>query len=127
MSVMAFHTQWVNEPYIIETQYAGHVSGSEVDMNMLEYLGIVQSQPAYILLDLSKVETLPNQLLQLSSLGQVITHANTAWLAIVMPGQPEYVRTTRMLARDKVKLFPDRVNALSFLRAMVRTDTGIVL
>lgn len=124
---MAFQTQWIHDPYIIETVYSGQVSGSEFDMNMLEYLGIVQSQPAYILLDLSEVASLPSQLLQLSSLGQVINHANTAWLAVVMPGQSEYARTTRMLARDKVKLFPDRTSALAFLRGMVRADTGIVL
>lgn len=124
---MAFQTQWVNEPYIIETYYTGQVSGSEFDMNMLEYLGIVQAQPVYILLDLSEVESLPMQLLQLSSVGQVINHANTSWLAVVMPEQAENIRTTRMLARDKVKLFPDRVDALAFLRAMVRIDTGIVL
>ncbi len=124
---MAFYTEWINEPYIIATNYTGHVLGSEFDMNMLEYLGIVQAQPAYILLDMSKVESLPTQLLQLSSLGQVIAHPNSSWLSIVIPGQVENIRTTRMLARDKVKLFPDRNTALAFLRAMVRVDTGIVL
>jgi hypothetical protein len=125
---MSFHTEWVYDPYIIETNYAGHVAGSEVDMNMLEYLGIVQAQSVYILLDLSQVESLPNQLLQLSSLGQVVAHPNTSWVAIVTPGQPEYIRTTRMLAtQDRVKLFQDRESALSFLRAMVRLDTGIAL
>ena len=124
---MTFHTEWVYDPYIIETRYSGHVAGSEVDMNMLEYLGIAQAQPVYILLDMSQVESLPTQLLQLSSLGQVIAHPNASWVAIVSPGQAENVRTTRMLARDKVKLFADRESALGFLRAMVRVDTGIAL
>lgn len=124
---MAFYTEWVNEPYIIETHYAGRIAGSEVDMNMLEYLGIVQIQPVYILLDMSEVESLPNQFLQLSSLGQVIAHPNASWVAIVSPGQADNARTTRMLARDKVKLFADRESALGFLRAMVRVDTGITL
>lgn len=124
---MTFHTEWVYDPYIIETRYSGLVSASEVDMNMLEYLGIVQAQAVYILLDLSKVDSLPNQLLQLSSLGQVIAHPNASWVGIVTPGQPEYIRTTRMLAQDKVKLFQERESALSFLRAMLRVDTGISL
>ena len=124
---MSFSTEWIHEPYIIETHYADHVAASEVDMNMLEYLGIVQIQPVYILLDLSEVKSLPNQLLQISSLGQVIAHPNTASVAIMTPGQPEYIRTTRMLAQDKVKLFQERESALAFLRAMVRVDTGIAL
>lgn len=123
---MTFQTTWINEPYIIVTEYSGRVTGGELDMNMLEYLGIVQDQPVYILLDFSQADTIPGKLFELSSAGLVINHANTCWFAIVNPsGQPS--RATRMLARDSIKIFNDRRSAESFLRAMVRIDTGVVL
>lgn len=123
---MSFRTTWVNEPYIIVTEYAGRVTGGELDMNMLEYLGIVQDQPVYILLDFTNADTIPGKLFELSSAGLVINHANTSWFAVVNPaGQPS--RATRMLARDSIKVFNDRKAAEGFLRAMVRMDTGVVL
>jgi hypothetical protein len=123
---MTFQTTWIHDPYIIVTEYSGRVTGGELDMNMLEYLGIVQNQQVYILLDFSTADTIPGKLFELSSANLVVNHPNTCWFAVVNPaGQPS--RATRMLARDSIKVFNDRKSAESFLRAMVRVDTGVVL
>lgn len=124
---MPFKTTWINEPHIIVTEYTGRVTGGDLDMNMLEYLGIIQAQPVYILLDFSRAEGVPSRLFELSSPGQVINHPNTSWLAVVNPPGATGRHATRMLARDKIKLFNDRKSAEVFLRAMVRLDTGLVL
>jgi hypothetical protein len=125
-TTMPFQTSWLNEPYIILSEYTGHVTGGDFDMNMIEFMGIIQETPLYILVDFSQADYVPARLFELSSPSLVINHANTRWFAAVHPSDT-HSRTTRMLARDKVKLFNDRVAAVAFLRGMVRLDTGIIL
>ena len=88
---------------------------------MLEYLGAAQAQKVYLLLDFSQVNV-PNGMLSLPSLIQVINHANTQWFAIIKPeSSSSYM--TKLLSGDKVKMFRDRETAINFLKAMERLDT----
>lgn len=124
---MAFLTKWIHEPYIMGTVFTGMVAVNEIDLAMLEYLGALQQEDEmYFLLDFSRSASIPTSLLRLSSTSQVVNHANTQWFAVVNPvGFDQY--TTRLLVRDKVKVFNTREKALGFLRGMVRLDTGIAL
>ena len=124
---MAFQTDWVNEPYIMETTYSGRVSGHDLQMSMLEHLGAVQQQELYILLDFSEAERVPSSLLELPALSQVVGHGNTRWLAIVNPEGDTDSYTTHLMVSDKTKIFLNRKSALAFLRGMVRADTGDIL
>lgn len=123
---MAFESTWINEPYILLTEYTGHVTGNDVNLSMLQYLGAAQEQPIYILLDFSKSDYVPHQVLELSSVSQVINHANTRWFVVINPKDKDSY-ATRLLAGTRIKTFADKPSALAFLRGMVRLDTGKVL
>jgi len=123
---MPFQSDWINEPYILMTAYSGYVTGGDMDTSMLQYLGVAQAQPIYILLDFTRADRVPSKVLELSSISQVINHGNTRWFIIVSPkDQASYA--TRLLSGAKIKTFHDRVSAVAFLRGMIRLDTGEVL
>ncbi len=124
---MTFLTGWIHEPYILGTDFTELTSVGDVNMAMLEYLGAIQEQEMYFLMDFTATGDVPGELLKLPSMLQVVTHANTRWIAIVKPEKPGSASSTmtQMLARDKIKTFRDRQTALAFLRSMVRLDTGI--
>ncbi len=124
---MGFHTNWINEPYIMETTYEGRVSGNDLQMSMLEHLGAVQEQELYILLNFSDAERVPPSLLELPALSQVVGHGHTCWLAIVNPEGDTDSYTAHLMVNDKVKIFLNRKSALAFLKGMVRVDTGNIL
>jgi hypothetical protein len=123
---MPFFSEWVDEPYILATRYSGRVSGGELKVSMLEYLGAAQTQPMYFMMDFLDSDGVPQEMLNLPAILQVINHANTRWLILVKhESAASYM--TQLLSRDKVKTFRDRATALGFLRAMVRIDTGTIL
>lgn len=123
---MPFESNWINEPYILMTTYSGYVTGGDMDTSMLQYLGVAQAQPIYILLDFSEANRVPSKVLELSSISQVINHGNTRWFIIVSPeDQASYA--TRLLSGSKIKTFNDRASAIAFLRGMIRLDTGKIL
>jgi hypothetical protein len=119
---MTFRTEWIAEPYILGTSFNSLATVGELNLIMLEYLGAAQEQEIYLLLDFSEVNV-PNGMLTLPSLLQVINHANTRWMGIVKT-ETSSSYMTKLLSRDKVKMFRDRKTAVDFLRAMVRIDTG---
>lgn len=119
---MSFRTEWLLEPYILGTSFEQHCSVSELHLILLEYLGVVQTQEAYFLLDFSETNA-PTGLLTLPALLQVINHANTRLLVIVKP-ESSYSSMTQLLSRDKVKIMRERQSALDFILAMARLDTG---
>jgi len=119
---MTFRTEWIDEPYILGTTFNSLATISELNIIMLEYLGAAQEQEVYLLLDFSEV-TVPNGMLTLPSLLQVINHANTKWMGIVK-AETSSSYMTKLLTRDKVKMSRDTQTAIDFLRAMVRVDTG---
>lgn len=119
---MTFRTQWIDDPYILGTSFDTNTSVSELNLVMLEYLGAAQEQDVYFLLDFSDANV-PNGMLSLPSLLQVINHANTRWIGIVK-AETSSSYMTKLLTRDKVKMFRDSQTAIDFLRAMVRVDTG---
>ncbi len=123
---MAFRTLWINEPHLIGTVYSGNVSLTDLEMSMLEYLGVLQSHKVYILLDFSQAVHVPTSILRLSSMSLVMNHANTQWLGIVSTNQM-VSNTTRLLVRQKIKMFSDRNSAIGFLRGMARLDLGVKL
>ena len=123
---MPFLSEWIHEPYILATRYTGRVSGGELKVSMLEYLGAVQTQPMYFMMDFLDSDGVPQEMLNLPAILQVINHANTRWLILVKhESASSYM--TQLLSRDKVKTYRDRQTALNFLRAMVRVDTGEIL
>lgn len=123
---MPFLSEWVHEPYILKTHYTGRVSGSELKVSMLEYLGAAQTQPMYFMMDFLDSDGVPNEMLNMPAILQVINHANTRWLILVKhESASSYM--TQLLSRDKVKTYRDIETALGFLRAMVRIDTGEIL
>lgn len=122
---MVFHTEWLDEPYILKTKFEENTSVGELNLVMLEYLGAAQAQEIYFLLDFSEV-IVPNDVLKLPSLLQVINHANTKWVGIVK-AESASSYMTRLLTRDKVKTFHKTDMAIGFLRGMVRLETGTKL
>lgn len=124
---MTFITNWLHEPYIMATTFTGMVAVTEVDTVMLEYLGALQeTEDLYFLLDFARSASVPTTLLRLSSISQVVNHGNTRWFAVVNPVGFDQL-TTRLLVRDKVKVFDTREKGLGFLRGMVRLDKGEIL
>ena len=123
---MPFRTEWVHDPYILATKFSGRVSGSELKVVMPEYLGAVQVQTMYFMLDFMEADGVPPEMLNLPAILQVINHANTRWLVLAKPESASSYMT-QLLSRDKVKTFRDRETALGFLRGMVRVDTGVEL
>jgi hypothetical protein len=119
---MTFRTEWIAEPYILGTSFNSLATVGELNLIMLEYLGAAQEQDIYLLLDFSEANV-PNGLLTLPSLLQVINHANTRWMGIVK-AETSSSYMTKLLSRDKVKMFREKQTAVDFLRAMVRIDTG---
>jgi outer membrane biosynthesis protein TonB len=117
---MTFRTEWVATPHILGTRFEDSTNISELKLVFLEYLGAAQEQGVYLLLDFTGV-AVPNQLLTLPSLLQVINHANTRWMVIVKEQSPASYMT-KLLNRDKVKIYRERDTALSFLKAMVLSD-----
>ena len=122
---MTFRTEWVVEPYMLGTTFEHNTSVSELNLVMLEYLGASQEQNTYFLLDFTGVNV-PNHMLSMPSLLQVINHANTKWLCVVK-AETSSSYMTKLLVRDKVKMFRDRQTAVDFLIAMIRVDTGVDL
>ncbi|MEM9954662.1 MAG: hypothetical protein AAF846_23835 [Chloroflexota bacterium] len=116
---MTFRTEWVAD-HILGTTFNTSTSVSELNLVMLEYLGAAQEQKVALLLDFSDV-IVPNDMLSMPSLLQVINHANTQWLAIVKT-ETSSSYMTKLLVRDKVKMFRDRQTAIDFLQAMIRID-----
>ncbi|MEO1288087.1 MAG: hypothetical protein AAFV93_09970 [Chloroflexota bacterium] len=116
---MTFRTEWVAD-HILGTTFNTSTSVSELNLVMLEYLGAAQEQKVALLLDFSDV-LVPNDMLSMPSLLQVINHANTQWLAIVKT-ETSSSYMTKLLVRDKVKMFRDRQTAIDFLQAMIRID-----
>ena len=123
---MPFISEWIHEPHILATRYSGRVSGGELKVSMLEYLGAVQTQPMYFMMDFLESDGVPQEMLNMPAILQVINHANTRWL-IMVKTENAYSYMTQLLSRDKVKIYRDRQTALGFLRAMVRIDTGEIL
>ena len=119
---MSFRSEWLVEPHILGTSFEQNTSISELNLVMLEYLGVAQELSMYFLLDFSRVNT-PTGLLTLPSLLQVINHGNTNWLVLVK-AESNSSYMSKMLARDKVKIFHDTDTALSFLYEMLSLDTG---
>lgn len=117
---MTFRTEWVASPHVLGTQFEDNTTISELKLVFLEYLGAAQEQDIYFLLDFTGV-AVPNQLLTLPSLLQVINHANTSWMVIVK-AQAAGSFMTKLLNRDKVKIYRERDTALSFVKAMVLSD-----
>jgi hypothetical protein len=120
---MAFHTKWLDEPYILVTDFAGVVTSIDLKMAMLEYLGASQEQPMYFLLDFMQANYVPEKLLDLPLLLQVMNHANTRWLVIVKP-EVEASYMTQILTKDRARVFRDRESAASFLRKMVELESA---
>ncbi len=118
---MPFQTYWIDEPYIMVTEYVGRIHAGDIEMNMLELSGIIQYQPVYVALDFARAEAVPVRFFELSSPSQIISHPNTRWFVVVNP-KNDTSRTTRLLTGDKVKVFNDRKSAVAFLRGMVRLD-----
>ena len=118
---MTFRTEWIDDSNILSTTFEKHTSLSDLNLIMLEYLGAAQAQKVYLLLDFSQVNV-PNGMLSLPSLLQVINHANTQWFAIVK-AESSSSYMTKLLSGDKVKMFRDRKTAVGFLNAMERIDT----
>lgn len=114
------------EPYIVQIEYTGRIIGKEIEESMYRLLMMLQEGPLYILVDFSQAQNIPPGLFDLSAPAQVINHASTVWFAVVTGDTPR-TSTTRLLAGDNIKLFPDHASALAFLLAMVRSDTGKVL
>lgn len=122
---MTFSTEWIFEPYILGTTFENSATVSDLNLIMLEYLGASQEQEMYFLLDFTGV-AVPNAMLSVPSLLQVINHGNTQWLGIVK-AETSSSYMTKLLVRDKVKIFRDRQTAIDFLSAMIRIDTGEII
>lgn len=124
---MPYMTRWIHEPYILDTTFTGILSISEIDEVMNDYLVRLGEQSSlYILVNFARAVTVPTNLLQISSIIEVINHNNLQWLVTVNPVGFDS-NTTRLLAQDKVKVFNNKESALGFLRGMVRLDTGVTL
>ncbi|MCA9913906.1 MAG: hypothetical protein KC496_11180 [Anaerolineae bacterium] len=120
---MAFHTSWLEEPFILATTFSDVVTSIDLKMAMLEYLGAAQEQPTYFLLDFTQANYVPEKLLDLPLLLQVMNHANTRWLAIVKP-ESEASYMTQILTKDRTRIFRDRESAAYFLRKMIAYDAA---
>ncbi|MGJ3240760.1 MAG: hypothetical protein ACFE0Q_18770 [Anaerolineae bacterium] len=117
---MAFQTEWIEEPHILGTTFDSSATIGELNSVMLQYISAAQKSPIYLLLDFNDINV-PNRILSLPSLLQVVNHGNTRWLCVVKPeASSSYM--TKLLTRDRVKMFRDRESAISFLRAMLRID-----
>jgi hypothetical protein len=123
---MSVHTEWVNEPYIIAKHFEGHVTGRELDEVMHSAMQAVSSSELYLLFDFSEARLLPEKIFELASIAQLLSHPNVRWVALVSPEGSD-ARTTRLLARGKIKVFEDTKMAIAFLRGMVRIDLGVIL
>lgn len=123
---MAFYTTWLHEPHTLYTHFDGHVTGNDLKITMVEYLGALQLQPAYFLMDFLDVNSVPARLLDFPLLLQVLNHGNMQWM-VFLKREAQYSVMTQMLSRDKVKTFRDFKSGEAFLRSMVRLDTGIAL
>ncbi len=123
---MSHRTYWAVEPYIRVAEFSGHVGLDELDAVMHDFLAVANDFPAYFVLDLTNTRSLPTSIFQIQAIRDVVMLENTRWLAVVNPDVfANYA--TRMLAGDKAKVFEDLDRALSFLRGMVRLDTGVTL
>ena len=119
---MAFQTEWIVEPYIISTTFTGRTSVHDMKMAMLEYLGAAQQeQNLYILMDFMGAENVPNKLLDMPILAQIINHGNTRWLVIAKEAADSSYMT-QFLMRDKVKTVRSREEAIKFLVAMMKLE-----
>ncbi len=123
---MPSHSYWINEPWIFATDFSGKVTSEDIDVVMRRYLGIVGNQSGYFLLDMSDAKSFPTDMFQLASIRKVVDNGNTLWFAVINPDVfTNYA--TRLLVRDKAKIFEDRDKAVGFLRGMVRVNTGEIL
>jgi len=119
---MVTTTQWIHEPHICSTTFDDETNVGELNNVMVNYLHKVQDSPTYFVLDFTGIHV-PEGLLRLPALLQVINHANTKWMAIVK-AETSSSYMTKMLSRDKVKMFRDADTAIHFLESMVRVDSG---
>lgn len=120
---MAFHTTWLDEPYILVTTFSDVVTSIDLKMAMLEYLGAAQEQPTYFLMDFTQANYVPEKLLDLPLLLQVMNHANTRWMAIVKP-ESDASYMTQLLTKDRSRIYRDRESAVYFLRKMIAYDAA---
>lgn len=122
---MPYMTNWIHKPYIVNSVFIGIVSIIEVDTVMRDYLSkLDDGLLLYFMVSFERAASIPTALLQLGSIIEVINHANTQWFVVINPTGFDS-NTTHLLTQDKVKIWTTKDKALSFLRGMVRLDTGI--
>lgn len=117
---MTHQIEWIDKPDILGVTFTEQISISELNAILIEFLKAAQEREIYVLIDFSQIKV-PVGLLSMPSLLQVINHANTRWMGIVKTESSSSV-LTKMLSRDKVKMFRDADSAVAFLRGMVRLD-----
>lgn len=117
---MTHQIEWIDKPDILGVTFTEQISISELNAILIEFLKAAQEREIYVLIDFSQIRV-PAGLLSMPSLLQVVNHANTRWMGIVKTESRSSL-LTKMLSRDKVKMFRNSENALAFLRGMVRID-----
>ncbi|MEL6407895.1 MAG: hypothetical protein AAFV98_18260 [Chloroflexota bacterium] len=117
---MSDKIEWIEKPNIVGITFTEQISINSLNHTMVDFLKIAQKGEVYIMLDFSQIRV-PAGLLSMPSLLQLINHANTRWMGVVKRESSSSV-LTKMLARDKVKMFRSSDDALGFLRGMVRID-----
>ena len=117
---------WLNDKIILSQKFDGHVTGKDLDGAVHETMEMLGDEGIYLLFDFYEAALLPERIFELASISQLLSHGSVRWLAIVSPDGYDS-RTTRLLARGKVKVFESVTMAHAFLKGMYRIDTGEIL
>ena len=118
---MTANIYWIEEPYIIATDYSGNVTEDDSEKTLKFLLEAVQKGPLYNLVDMREATTIHNNVFRMRPVVDLINHPNTQWVVVVKPNVIAKF-AIQVLVRHKAKVFDTREEAEAFLRERLNAD-----
>jgi hypothetical protein len=118
---MPANIYWVEEPYILATEYTGNVTEDDSEKALKVLLEAAQKGPLYNLVDMREATTIHNNVFRMRPVVDLINHPNTHWLAVVKPNVIAKF-AIQVLVRHKAKVFDTREEAEAFLRERLNAE-----
>ncbi len=126
---MSTQVYWLEQPWLLSADYVGDLTSEDMDAVLEQSLALAEEQPVYVLIDTRALNVRPSNIKTMSrldTLRQLVSHPNLCWLAFVGTDPlARYYMT--LLTPHKVRIFPLREQAITFLRDRVSLETSALV
>lgn len=117
---------WIQRPHILGITYQGNITAEEINESSREALTIAETQPLYILADMSRVTAMPRNLTNVSFRAEhfipFIKHVNTRAFAFLRANTLTRLTLEIVLRGQHVLFTDDHDEAINFLREQFAAD-----